>query len=299
VSNKKIVVSGASGFLGKRVIHFLNKEKYEIYCLVRDLRCKKGMPKSSNIQYILLSDVDHKKNCLKDAYAFIHLAAETKSPNRKKNYDSNVLLTKRFVNLCKENNIKKVIFTSSINTRFKRGGIYGKTKLEAEKLIKESGLDYVIFVPPTIYGINDRGLSKTISLVRKLPIIPVIGKGTAKMQPVFVDDVACAIVRSIKSKIKRKTYYLGGKESFTFDDLLSMIMNRLHIKKKRFHIPFFLIFYPTKIASFFLDRLPVNPEQILSVTQDKNGDIRKAVKDLKYNPISFKKGFGIMMDDKK
>jgi len=299
VANKKILITGYTGFLGKRVIDLMGK-KYDIYCLIRKLKHTKFMQKSGNIHFLCaLDETGQLSSYIKEIYACIHLAAETRSSNKKKNYVSNVLLTKKVIKLCRECKAKKIIFTSSINTRFNKLEVYSKSKLEAENFIKQSGLNYIIFVPTLIYGKGDKRLTKTVNLVKKFPIIPIIGDCMAKMQPVFVDDVAVAIIKSLESNINNKVYYLGGPDSFTFNKFIGIIMKRLNIRKTQVHIPFSLVYYPAKLLSLLSDKLLINPKQILSVSQNQNGHIEKAKRDLKYNPTYFHEGLGNILTDLK
>jgi NADH dehydrogenase len=283
-SPKKILITGSTGFLGSAVLKQLLNKEYELICISRQT----GLKAFSNVSYYS-PDFNNQNlnNRIKDACACIHLAAETRSPRYKDNYATNVVFTKKVLSLCKSRNIRKIIYTSSINTRFKRPGSYGKTKLEAEEMIKQSGLDYIIFLPPTIFGDNDRSLSKIIFLIKKLPFVPVIGNGRALMQPVYVEDAAKTIINSIDSAAVNKTYYLGGKDIFSFDQLVKKIQDKYNLRKKIIHIPFAPIYFFSLLFSFLYKKFPITPEQCISLNNDKNGDIGPARKLLSYNPVDF------------
>jgi len=296
-SVKKILITGVTGFLGRHFIKVIANEKYEIYCITRNLAAVKNLPQSENIHYVygeleLPETID---KYFKGIHTCIHLAAETISSSKKKNHIGNVLLLKNVVLLCKRNNVKKIIFTSSANARFKKLGIYGRSKLEAENVIKNSGINYIILLPTLIYGYGDKGLSKTIKFIKKLPVIPVIGNGKSRMQPVFVADVVDAIKNAVERDINNEIYYLGGPESFSFNEFVNMISEKLGLKRIKLHFPFELFYYPTLFFSKLTDKFPISLEQCISMPQDKRGDISKARKDLGYDPINFKDGLNIKL----
>jgi nucleoside-diphosphate-sugar epimerase len=291
----KVLVTGGTGFLGRSVVKFLSKRGFKVTCITR-----KGNPfeYSDEVKYVtgFLEDKKSVERHFEGADVCIHLAAETRSTKEKDNYASNVVATENVVELCKSNRIRKIIFTSSVNARFKRLGPYGKTKLIAENLVKDSGLNYVVLVPDLIYGKGDRGLTKTVSMIKKLPIIPVIGDGSSKLQPVYVEDVADAIVTACESNIANKVYYIGGPESFTFNDYIDIIMGRLGSRKIKIHLPFSPLYFAAVLFSK-INNFPISPEQCISIASDKSGDISEAGKDLSFRPISFLRGLDMFLGE--
>jgi len=291
----KVLVTGGTGFLGRSVVKSLSKKGFEVICITRkgDFRHY-----SDNVRYVtgFLEDKSSVEKYFEGVNICIHLAAETRSMKEKDNYASNVVATENVVELCKSNRIQKIIFTSSINARFERLGPYGKTKLIAENLVKDSGLNYIILVPNLIYGKGDRGLTKTIGMIKKLPIIPVIGDGNSKLQPVHVEDVANAIVSASESDIVNKVYYIGGPESFTFNDYIDIITNRLGSRKIKIHLPFSLFYY-TAVLFSNINNFPISPEQCISIASDKSGDISDASKDLNFRPITFLSGLDMLLGE--
>jgi len=289
----RVLVTGGTGFLGRSVIRFLAKEGAETVCVTR----KKDLNHhSDNITYVTgsLEDKESVERYFEGVDVCIHLAAETKSTNKRINYSSNVTATENVVELCKKNGVKKIIFTSSVNARLERPGPYGKTKLLAENIVKDSGLSYIILVPDLIYGKGDRGLTKTVDMIKKLPLIPVIGTGNSIIQPVYVEDAATAIANAAKSGIHNKTYYIGGPEQITFNDYVDMIMEKLNITKAKIHLPYALFYYMARLFSV-TDKFPISIDQYNSIAKGRGGDISDAVKDLNFRPISFLDGLDMLL----
>ncbi len=222
----KILVTGASGFVGKNLIKSLSK--YNIHILSR---------KKISGDNVFIGDLFNKEVLLEASKVdvVVHLAGTADGDVFKINYEG----TKNLINACVENKIKRFIFISSYDAVLDTD--YGKSKLKAEEYIKNSDLDYIIFRPMVIYGKdNKKYLGKLIRLI-KLGIAPIPGKGNFKLQPVFVDDIVKIIVKAVESKHKNKTYFVGGADALSFNDMVDKIANHLNKKIIKIKIPIFLI----------------------------------------------------------
>ena len=183
--------------------------------------------------------------------------------------------------------MKKIIYTGTINSTFKVRAHYGETKKLAQEIITNSNLNHIILRLNMVYGPGDNNLSKTIKLIKKLPITPIIGSGKSLMQPVYVKDVVNAMIEAIKTKEKRKTYNIGGPESFTFNEYINTIKKELNIKKLNIHIPIYILKPIISILEKFIS-IPINKKILYSIIQDKNTDISLSEKELNFKPKSFK-----------
>ncbi len=223
----KILVTGASGFVGNRLIDKLHR--YEINFLLR-----KKIPIQGRI---FIGDLFDKEMLLEASRvdAVVHLAGITDGDVYKTNYEG----TKNLVDACVENRVKKFIFISSFNAILNTD--YGKSKLKAEEYLKNSGLSYIVFRPTVIYGRNNKkDIGKYVNLI-KFRIAPVPGNGETKLQPLYVEDLAEIIVRSIESNIKNKTYFVAGKDVLTFNEIVDIISRLLNKKAFRIKIPGFFV----------------------------------------------------------
>lgn len=224
----KILVTGATGFVGS---HLLKKlDKYEVSILSR-----KKIP--INGVNVFVGDLFDKKILLgaSKVDVVIHLAGSSEGNVYKINYEG----TKSLIDACRENKVKKLIFISSydaiLNTE------YGKSKLKAEDYLKNSGLNYIIFRPTVIYGRdNKKDLGKIISLI-KFGIATIPSDGNFKLQPLFIDDIVSLILKSVESKSKNKTYFIGGGDALTFNDVVKLISDYLGRKVIKIRIPGFLV----------------------------------------------------------
>jgi len=280
-----ILITGATGFIGENLVKSLGKER--IRCLVRE-NSNVEFLKRDNIElfYGDLTDKDSVDKAVEGSDVVVHLAGELRSVRYDTNYKINVLGTKNIVDSCVKHNAK-LVFTSSIMAVNKERGIYGETKLMAEKIVRDAPIKKVVLRPTMVYGKGKSTFMNVVNYVKKLPIIPVLGNGKSKMQPVFIDDVVHAIKSSIKLK-EDGIFDLAGPSSFTFNEFLDMISGELNVKRRKVHIHYKVCKFMAIFLSKIMERPPITLQQVLYLNQDENVDITPAKKKLGFNPKDFK-----------
>lgn len=268
-----VFLTGATGFLGRELVRRISK-KHRITCLVRRTSEIRELEKL-NLE-IVYGDM-LKKDSIKipaKTDAVIHLATSHIPGNEK----LNILGTKNLIELCKG---KHFIYVSSMAVKRKTLDDYGKTKLKIEELIKKSGLRYIILRPSVIYSKNDLSL---IGKSLKIPfIIPIIGNGRYKMNPVYIEDMIKAIEKSLEMK-KPGIYDVAGARNIEYNAIIRACKNQFGIKKPVLHLPISLC---VLIFRFF----PIiSVEAIKGISEDTNADISKMVKDMNLKPLDFYEG---------
>ena len=211
----RVVVSGAKGFVGKNLRKFLSKNGISSIALSRNHFKRKQFPS------------------LKNASHFIHLAGiGSESIDQDSFLSVNTELTKSVINLCKKNNIKNIIYFSGLGVSKNSRSSYIISKFNAEQLITKTGLQYTIFRPSYILGIDDY-LTKNISkqILKKQVLIP--GSGKFLLQPISIDDVCLCINTTLHSpKFLNKIIDLVGPKKIIFKNLIKKsLSSKIKIKK--------------------------------------------------------------------
>ena len=159
---------------------------------------------------------------------------------------------------------------------------YMQTKWQAEQAVKSSGIPWTIFRPSIIFGPGDGFINVLAGLVRSFPIIPVVGAGQSKFQPVAVGEVAEAFARAVEDPSTiGQTYELGGGKIYTYEGLLDAIAAKLGKKKRKARVPVGLMMPVVKISKPLPKALrpPVTEEQLKMLSLD-NCTERNATPDL-------------------
>ena len=164
-------------------------------------------------------------------------------------------------NLCNEIGIKNLIHVSALGVKEKHISKYAQSKLQGEKNIQETFKSSIILRPSVIFGPEDKFFNTFAMLAQFSPIIPLIGGGKTVFEPIYVGDVAEAIVKSLELNNSKPNIYELGGENYSFKELMQILLNE--IRKKRFLIP--IPFGMAKFQSYFLQMMPtplLTPDQV-------------------------------------
>jgi len=146
-----------------------------------------------------------------------------------------------------------LVHVSAIGADTESDAHYAATKAQGEQAVREAFPNAVILRPSLIFGPEDGFFNKFAALARFLPALPLIGGGKTRFQPVFVGDVAQAILAAIARQDGR-TYELGGPTIYTFKELMQLILRETGRKRALIPVPFGI----AALKAMFLQILP-NP----------------------------------------
>ncbi len=159
--------------------------------------------------------------------------------------------------------VNALVHVSAIGADAQSESKYATTKAQGEQAMREAFPDAVILRPSIIFGPEDGFFNKFAGMARFLPMLPLVGGGHTRFQPVFVGDVAAAIVQALSSASARgRTFELGGPSIYSFKELLQMILRETGRKRLLVPLPFAL----ASLKAAFLQLLP-NP--VLTMDQVK------------------------------
>jgi nucleoside-diphosphate-sugar epimerase len=167
-----------------------------------------------------------------------------------------------------------------------------QVRLAAETTIENSGLKYTILRPTMIYGSpRDRNMWRLIRFIRYSPIVPVFGDGNYLQQPIYVGDVAQAIVSCLcNEQTIGKSYNIAGKYPLTYNQVIDTIARQMNKRVWKVHVT------STPVVSLlkFFERLhvpfPIKAEQVFRLNENKSFSYEEAEKDFGFSPLSFEEG---------
>lgn len=284
---KTVLVTGSTGFIGTYLVSALQKKSYTVVGLGRN---------SKNVSYHFIQgdmrEYNDVEKAVKGVQAVIHLAASVSSYDEKANYDVNVQGARNVVQACKKHNVSRLIFASSFTTMLPDKDNYGITKTQAEEVFRQSGLDVTFLRFAMVYGKGGKGFTKMVKNVQSVPgIVPLIGKGDYRRQPVYVDDVIRVMVDVLeRNETVGKTYYLAGPEAISYKEMLRVIMKELKVKKIMVPIPAFVWRSAGMVFENVLKNPPMTKRDVTSMMADAVFDTSLARKELGFEPVRFVEG---------
>ena len=284
-----ILITGASGFIGKEVVRRLALDGFKVRGFVRN----KARLSISGVEIALgsMSDRASLDEALKEVDGVVHLAAV--KLDEKDSFETNVLGAKNLVDACKKNKVKFIINISSSSTKIKEKGKYALTKSMADKIIMDSSIPATTLKPSIVYSDMENAVFGALARFANLPITPVIGDGKCKFYPIDVVDLAKIISHAISNNnIRGKIYDIGGPDAISINEIIEKISVEIFGKKKArlFHIPKSFGILLAKTLALVMDKPPITMSNILGSTQDISWDANSAFKDFDFKPASFDKG---------
>ena len=228
-----VAVTGANGFVGKNVRKFLYKNKVRVLGISRKNFVKYSTETKAQSKNLLEQRLQKK---LKNYDALVHLIGIGVESSGSTFEEINVNLTKNTIKLCKKSGIKKIIYISGLGVSKNNTSNYFTSKYKAEREIINSGLDYTIFRASYIIGKTDH-LTKSLSKQMKKGVIIIPGSGKYQLQPIFVEDVAKIILKSIlEKKFSKKILDLVGPRKISFEDFVKLFSKNMKVKFKKINL---------------------------------------------------------------
>ena len=228
-----VAVTGANGFVGKNVRKFLYKNKVRVLWISRKNFAKYSTETKAQSKNLLEQRLQKK---LKNYDALVHLIGIGVESSGSTFEEINVNLTKNTIKLCKKSGIKKIIYISGLGVSKNNTSNYFTSKYKAEQEIINSGLDYTIFRASYIIGKTDH-LTKSLSKQMKKGVIIIPGSGKYQLQPIFVEDVAKIILKSIlEKKFSKKILDLVGPRKISFEDFVKLFSKNTKVKFKKINL---------------------------------------------------------------
>lgn len=288
-----ILITGGTGFVGSHLIKRLIDQGHKVRCVIREGSKKIDRIKGLGAEIVPgdVSDADSLIDACKGIDTIIHLVGIIQEEKGMTFESIHVDGTQNLINAAKKNNIK-LFYYQSANGADKDGATaYFRTKAEAEEIVKNSGIDYIIFRPSLIYGNGDQFVLRLKKIIHDAPVIPIIGTGESRLQPIFIDDLVTCLIKAITTpQLKNRIFCIAGPEQIRFKDVVVRIADAMGVKRPSFHIPVFLMRPAAIIMETLLPKPPVTADQITMLQMDNVCDIKEMKEVFNIEPIPFNEG---------
>lgn len=220
----KIFISGGTGFVGGHVCRALREQGHELRLLVH----RQSGTTESGIEFIK-ADVTHLESFAEGVNgcdAIINLVGIIREfPSRGLTFERlHVQATANLLEAARSAGINRFLQMSALGARPAAVSAYHQTKWRAEELVRGSGLRWTVFRPSLIFGPHDAFINMLAAQLRLAPVMPVIGSGSYRIQPIHADDVArCFALALEMPETIGQTYELCGNDRLSYEALLDMI----------------------------------------------------------------------------
>ncbi len=298
-----ILITGATGYIGRHLVAHLIAQGERPRCLVRDINRAKRILHSDNVELVLGSTTspDSLDAAVQGVDTIVHaafLTADRKQSTGNEYEKTNVQGTANLIKAAKKADSKRLIEISGLGTKPDKPGSYMQGRYLAEKMLKESGLDWTIIQPSVLFGKNAPFIKGLADLIRTAPVVPLIGGGKMMFQPIWVEDVVTVIVKVLQDPTgtTKRTYTIGGPAYYSFTQIIDVLLKTMHKQRIKVPAPIPLVGVGAAVMEAVLPKPPITKAAMTLFTFDNITDLQSVERDFGFTPMSFTtymKGHGV------
>ena len=263
-----VLVTGATGFLGRHVVQQLLDTNHEVRVMVRRPGSESVFATPpTDVCYGNVSDPDAVIEACRGVSEVIHLVAVIRGGPRQ--FDAiNRQGTANVVAAAKEaGSVRRFVQLSALGAANAPRLQYLYSKWQGEQEVVNSGLPYVILRPSLIFGPGDEFTNAVAALVRLSPITPVIGSGNNRLQPIHVADVARCVVSSISGNIRGNSIVeIGGPDQLSYNEILRIVARTTGRRRLRINVPIWKMRLPIAMMELLTPHPPINRAMLQLIT---------------------------------
>lgn len=282
----KVLVTGATGFVGRKVLRQLHAAGYSVRVVARNTlsqSVRDVVPAfATELRSGNVLNAASLHGAANGCDAVIHLVGIISEIGEQTFENAHTRATQHVLAEARRAGVRRWIQMSALGTRPDAPSRYHRTKWAAEEAVRASGLDWTIFRPSLIYGREDHFTNLFANIARWSPVLPVMGSGQNLLQLVPVEDVArCFLGALTEPQSIGRTLDVCGPERLSFNEVLTTILRVLGKRRATLHLPMPL----ARMQAAMLEALfplvlkqapPLNREQLLMLEEDNVGDPRPA-----------------------
>jgi NADH dehydrogenase len=281
-----VLVTGGTGFLGQAVVRQLHHDNHHVHLLARNPHAPVPNALAAHDNVTVhggnLLDPPSIPPAVANLDAVIHLVGIISEIGPQTFQNVHVNATRNLLDASRDARIRRFIHVSALGARPGAASRYHRTKWDAEQIVRRADLSWTVFRPGIIYGPNDGFVCLFARISRWSPVIPLIGGGLARFQPVRVEDVATSLVGALtEPQARGQTFDLCGHEILTLRQIVDSILTVTQRKRLKLAVPVPLARAQAPLLEAVFTRLlkrpsPLNRDQIIMLQEDNLGDPQPA-----------------------
>jgi len=259
-NQRTVAVFGGTGFLGRRVVWHLRKRGFSVRIASRHPDRGAGLfaLDDSQLQSVEadINDEQSVARALAGAYAVVNAVSLYVEHGTETFNSLHVERAQRLATQACQAGVERLVHVSGIGADAASPSLYVRKRGEGELAVRAAFADALLIRPAVMFGPDDSFLTTIITLLERLPIYPMFGRGLTRLQPAYVEDVAEAITRALQRTEKHPiTFECGGPRVYSYAELLKTVAHEAGIKPKLIPIPF----AAWHVLAWFTEMLPSPP----------------------------------------
>jgi NADH dehydrogenase len=290
-----ILITGATGYIGRHLVARLVEMGERPRCLVRDSERAATVLPADKVDFVIgeTTQPASLEAAVQGIDTIVHAAFMTadRKQSAQDHYEAtNVGGTSNLVLAAKVAGIHRIIEISGLGTRPDKPGSYMQGRYLAEKVLMDSGLGWTIIRPSVLFGKGAPFIKGLVDLINSAPVVPLIGGGTLMFQPIYVEDVVTVIVKTLQmpEQTSGRIFTIGGPEYYSFTQIFDELLKVTHKSRPKVYAPTPLVGVGAAVMEAVMPRPPLTKAAMALFSFDNTTDLNSVERDFGFTPTSFK-----------
>ncbi len=258
---KRVTIFGGSGFIGRYLVRHLAAEGWVVRIAVRDRVAASFLMTAGGVGQIVrmtcnVRDDEAVAAAVAGADAVVNLVGILYQAGKQRFDTIQAEAPGRIARAAAAAGVSRLVHVSAIGADANSHSRYARSKAAGETAVRAAFPGATIVRPSIVVGAEDQFFNRFARMAQFSPILPLIGGGRTRFQPVYVGDIASALHRVLEDlSTAGKTYELGGPRIYTLREIMELVLKVTARKRRFLSIPFGL----AEFQAMFLQLLPVPP----------------------------------------
>ena len=271
--NRRTAVLGGSGFIGRYVVKRLAARGEVIAVGCRNAEAAKFLKPMGDVGQIVPLNVAIGDETLLPAFlagndALVNCVGILRESGPQTFELVHHTGPARLARFAREAGIERFVHISAIGADSRSSSAYARTKAAGEQAVRDAFPTVTILRPSVVFGPEDQFFNRFAAMAMMSPALPLIGGGETRFQPVYVGDVADAVVKCLEDPTTAgRLYELGGPKIYTFREVIELLLHEIRRKRWFIDLPFGLAAFQARLMSI-LPNPPLTPDQVELLKRD-------------------------------
>src|SRR5579864_5441970 len=269
----RLAILGGSGFIGRYVVKRLAERGDVLTVGGRRATSAKYLKLKGDVGQVGLVNIGIDDEMLGPAFvanqdAVVNLVGILYESGTQRFEIAHHIGAARLAQLARRAGVERFVHISAIGADPRSTSVYARTKAAGEEAVRDAFPTATILRPSVVFGPEDQFFNRLAAMALISPVMPLIGGGDTRFQPVYVGDVADAVVRCIDDATTAgRTYELGGPKIYSFRALIELLLSEIGRKRFLIDLPFGLASLEARLMSL-LPNPPLTPDQVELLKRD-------------------------------